>query len=156
MSISIKNVSTLSLHDPASSLFSEMCRAGSRFRGAFYSACSDTCLPRQIARPCFLSASLAWFKPVTHLSPPSSFLSPPFEKLEDWFEALSLNQEMGIPLPAELDELQHSFWRLHCPKDGAAAQSAEQPALAAASPEPSGAADSSSAEHLPDSSALLH
>uniref|UniRef100_A0A8C6PAB3 LIM domain kinase 2 n=1 Tax=Nothobranchius furzeri TaxID=105023 RepID=A0A8C6PAB3_NOTFU len=30
---------------------------------------------------------------------------PPFQKLEDWFEALSLNQELGIPLPAELDEL---------------------------------------------------
>uniref|UniRef100_A0A8C6WYW1 LIM domain kinase 2 n=1 Tax=Neogobius melanostomus TaxID=47308 RepID=A0A8C6WYW1_9GOBI len=31
---------------------------------------------------------------------------PPFQKLEDWFEALSLNLELGIPLPAEVEELQ--------------------------------------------------
>lgn len=46
-----------------------------------------------------------------------SSLSPPFQKLEDWFGALSLNQELGIPLPAELDELHHSLSRLHWPKD---------------------------------------
>lgn len=55
------------------------------------------------------------------LFPPS--LSPPFQKLEDWFEALSLNQELGIPLPAELDELHHSLTQLHWPKDGLQAQS---------------------------------
>uniref|UniRef100_A0A671WTV4 LIM domain kinase 2 n=1 Tax=Sparus aurata TaxID=8175 RepID=A0A671WTV4_SPAAU len=38
---------------------------------------------------------------------------PPFQKLEDWFGALSLNQELGIPLPAELDELHQSLSRLH-------------------------------------------
>uniref|UniRef100_A0A7N6A9M5 LIM domain kinase 2 n=1 Tax=Anabas testudineus TaxID=64144 RepID=A0A7N6A9M5_ANATE len=48
---------------------------------------------------------------------------PPFQKLEDWFEALSLNQELGIPLPAELDELHHSLSQLHWPKDGSLAQS---------------------------------
>ncbi|GLD53973.1 LIM domain kinase 2, partial [Lates japonicus] len=42
---------------------------------------------------------------------------PPFQKLEDWFEALSLNQELGIPLPAELDELHQSLSQLHWPKD---------------------------------------
>lgn len=31
---------------------------------------------------------------------------PAFQKLEDCFEALALNLELGIPLPAELDELQ--------------------------------------------------
>uniref|UniRef100_A0A674PAG6 LIM domain kinase 2 n=1 Tax=Takifugu rubripes TaxID=31033 RepID=A0A674PAG6_TAKRU len=34
---------------------------------------------------------------------------PSFQKLEDWFEALSLNQELGIPLPAELDELHQTM-----------------------------------------------
>lgn len=34
---------------------------------------------------------------------------PAFQKLEDCFEALALNLELGIPLPAELDELQHSL-----------------------------------------------
>lgn len=42
---------------------------------------------------------------------------PPFQKLEDWFGALSLNQELGIPLPAELDELHQSLSELHWPKD---------------------------------------
>nr|XP_057925834.1 LIM domain kinase 2 isoform X1 [Doryrhamphus excisus] len=42
---------------------------------------------------------------------------PPFQKLEDCFKALSLNQELGIPLPAELDELHQSLSRLHWPKD---------------------------------------
>uniref|UniRef100_A0A8C9SS92 LIM domain kinase 2 n=1 Tax=Scleropages formosus TaxID=113540 RepID=A0A8C9SS92_SCLFO len=36
-----------------------------------------------------------------------------FEKLEDCFEALALNQELGIPLPAELEELHRSLCRLH-------------------------------------------
>ncbi|KAK1792293.1 hypothetical protein P4O66_012242, partial [Electrophorus voltai] len=40
---------------------------------------------------------------------------PAFDKLEDCFEALSLNQELGIPLPAELEEMQHSLWRIHGP-----------------------------------------
>lgn len=31
---------------------------------------------------------------------------PAFQKLEDCFEALALNLELRIPLPAELDELQ--------------------------------------------------
>uniref|UniRef100_A0A674NEE2 non-specific serine/threonine protein kinase n=1 Tax=Takifugu rubripes TaxID=31033 RepID=A0A674NEE2_TAKRU len=43
--------------------------------------------------------------------------SPSFQKLEDWFEALSLNQELGIPLPAELDELHQTMSRLYWPKD---------------------------------------
>ncbi|XP_064209655.1 LIM domain kinase 2 [Anguilla rostrata] len=38
---------------------------------------------------------------------------PAFEKLEDCFEALSLNQDLGIPLPAELEELHQSLCRLH-------------------------------------------
>ncbi|KAM6965238.1 LIM domain kinase 2 [Aplochiton taeniatus] len=42
---------------------------------------------------------------------------PPFQKLEDCFAALTLNQELGIPLPAELDELHQSLCRLHWPKD---------------------------------------
>lgn len=40
---------------------------------------------------------------------------PDFEKLVDCFEALALNQELGIPLPAELDELQQNLWRTHSP-----------------------------------------
>ncbi|KAJ8415276.1 hypothetical protein AAFF_G00422560 [Aldrovandia affinis] len=38
---------------------------------------------------------------------------PAFDKLEDCFEALAFNQELGIPLPAELDELHQSLCRLH-------------------------------------------
>ncbi|XP_051975651.1 LIM domain kinase 2 [Xyrauchen texanus] len=38
---------------------------------------------------------------------------PAFQKLEDCFEALTLNQELGIPLPAELDELQQKFLRTY-------------------------------------------
>ncbi|XP_066510831.1 LIM domain kinase 2-like [Hoplias malabaricus] len=38
---------------------------------------------------------------------------PTFEKLVDCFEALALNQELGIHLPAELDELQQNLWRTH-------------------------------------------
>nr|XP_020450047.1 LIM domain kinase 2 [Monopterus albus] len=51
---------------------------------------------------------------------------PPFQKLEDWFEALSLNQELRIPLPAELDELHHSLSRLYWPKDSSPPQSTDQ------------------------------
>lgn len=46
-----------------------------------------------------------------HISPVSTpFLSrPAFSKLEDSFEALSLYLgELGIPLPAELEELDHT------------------------------------------------
>ncbi|XP_067262969.1 LIM domain kinase 2 [Chanodichthys erythropterus] len=38
---------------------------------------------------------------------------PAFQKLEDCFEALTLNQELNIPLPAELDELQQKFLRTY-------------------------------------------
>ncbi|KAM4616132.1 LIM domain kinase 2 [Polymixia lowei] len=51
---------------------------------------------------------------------------PPFQKLEDCFEALALNQELGIPLPAELDELHQSLSRLHWPKDGSPTSSPTQ------------------------------
>uniref|UniRef100_A0A4W6GBG5 LIM domain kinase 2 n=1 Tax=Lates calcarifer TaxID=8187 RepID=A0A4W6GBG5_LATCA len=67
---------------------------------------------------------------------------PPFQKLEDWFEALSLNQELGIPLPAELDELHQSLSQLHWPKDGSPTQSSDQPSTpTAASPDSSGMTD---------------
>lgn len=69
------------------------------------------------------------------LAPPPP--SPPFQKLEDWFEALSLNQELGIPLPAELDELHQSLSQLHWPKDVSPVQSTEEsPNSTAASPNP--------------------
>ncbi|KAG1958209.1 LIM domain kinase 2 [Pimephales promelas] len=42
---------------------------------------------------------------------------PAFQKLEDCFEALTLNQELNIPLPAELDELQQEFLRTYGPND---------------------------------------
>uniref|UniRef100_A0A674MVK3 LIM domain kinase 2 n=2 Tax=Takifugu rubripes TaxID=31033 RepID=A0A674MVK3_TAKRU len=51
---------------------------------------------------------------------------PSFQKLEDWFEALSLNQELGIPLPAELDELHQTMSRLYWPKDASAVQNTDQ------------------------------
>lgn len=51
--------------------------------------------------------------------------SPSFQKLEDWFKALSLNQELGIPLPAELDELHQTMSGLYWPKDVSAVQSAD-------------------------------
>uniref|UniRef100_A0A673JI59 LIM domain kinase 2 n=1 Tax=Sinocyclocheilus rhinocerous TaxID=307959 RepID=A0A673JI59_9TELE len=41
---------------------------------------------------------------------------PAFQKLEDCFEALALNQELNIPLPAELDDLQQTFLRTYGPK----------------------------------------
>uniref|UniRef100_A0A9J8BJZ2 LIM domain kinase 2 n=1 Tax=Cyprinus carpio carpio TaxID=630221 RepID=A0A9J8BJZ2_CYPCA len=40
---------------------------------------------------------------------------PAFQKLEDCFEALALNQELNIPLPAELDDLQQKFLRTYGP-----------------------------------------
>lgn len=42
---------------------------------------------------------------------------PAFQKLEDCFEALTLNQELNIPLPAELDELQQNFLRTYGPSE---------------------------------------
>ncbi|TRY71321.1 hypothetical protein DNTS_002258 [Danionella cerebrum] len=42
---------------------------------------------------------------------------PAFQKLEDCFEALTLYQELNIPLPAELDELQQKFLRNHGPTE---------------------------------------
>uniref|UniRef100_A0A8C9WV26 LIM domain kinase 2 n=1 Tax=Sander lucioperca TaxID=283035 RepID=A0A8C9WV26_SANLU len=63
---------------------------------------------------------------------------PPFQKLEDWFKALSLNQELGIPLPAELDELHQRVSRLHWPKGGSPSQSTDQSSTpTAASPDSS-------------------
>lgn len=104
----------------------------------------------QIASSCFLSTLSVWF--LTSKPPPRAlvdralfllFLSPPFQKLEDWFAALSLNQELGIPLPAELDELHQSLSRLHWPKDGSPNQSSKQPlSPVAASPDSSSMTDS--------------
>uniref|UniRef100_A0A673JIV2 LIM domain kinase 2 n=1 Tax=Sinocyclocheilus rhinocerous TaxID=307959 RepID=A0A673JIV2_9TELE len=42
---------------------------------------------------------------------------PAFQKLEDCFEALALNQELNIPLPAELDDLQQTFLRTYGPSE---------------------------------------
>ncbi|XP_043094439.1 LIM domain kinase 2 [Puntigrus tetrazona] len=42
---------------------------------------------------------------------------PAFQKLEDCFEALALNQELNIPLPAELDDLQQRFLRTYGPSE---------------------------------------
>ncbi|KAK2911107.1 hypothetical protein QQF64_026758 [Cirrhinus molitorella] len=44
---------------------------------------------------------------------------PAFQKLEDCFEALALNQELNIPLPAELDDLQQNFLRTYRPSESA-------------------------------------
>ncbi|XP_076846022.1 LIM domain kinase 2 isoform X2 [Brachyhypopomus gauderio] len=55
--------------------------------------------------PAFFSLAVA----CCDLTPDSR---PAFHKLEDCFEALALNQELGIPLPAELDEMQHSLWKI--------------------------------------------
>uniref|UniRef100_A0A669BC65 LIM domain kinase 2 n=1 Tax=Oreochromis niloticus TaxID=8128 RepID=A0A669BC65_ORENI len=67
---------------------------------------------------------------------------PPFQKLEDWFAALSLNQELGIPLPAELEELHQSLSRLYWPKDGSPNQSSDQSLTpVAASPDCSSTTD---------------
>ena len=47
--------------------------------------------------------------PVSHLSPTPFLSRPAFSKLEDSFEALSLYLgDLGIPLPAELEELDHT------------------------------------------------
>ncbi|XP_068461183.1 LIM domain kinase 2 isoform X2 [Clinocottus analis] len=59
---------------------------------------------------------------------------PPFQKLEDWIEALSLNQELGIPLPAELDELHQRASRLYMAKDGSPSQSTDQSLTPTAAP----------------------
>lgn len=49
----------------------------------------------------------------------TSFLRrPAFQKLEDCFEALALNLELGIPLPAELDELQQRLSKPNGSKSG--------------------------------------
>uniref|UniRef100_A0A671N802 non-specific serine/threonine protein kinase n=1 Tax=Sinocyclocheilus anshuiensis TaxID=1608454 RepID=A0A671N802_9TELE len=40
-----------------------------------------------------------------------------FQKLEDCFEALALNQELNIPLPAELDDLRQKFLRTYGPSE---------------------------------------
>ncbi|XP_034780950.2 LIM domain kinase 2-like [Acipenser ruthenus] len=40
---------------------------------------------------------------------------PAFENLEDCFEALALNLELCIPLPAKMGELDHSLYKLHSP-----------------------------------------
>ncbi|XP_043967793.1 LIM domain kinase 2 [Gambusia affinis] len=59
---------------------------------------------------------------------------PSFQKLEDWFDALSLYLELRIPLPAELDELHQNLSQLYWPKDPV--QSSEEPATpTAASPD---------------------
>lgn len=62
-------------------------------------------------------------------------VSPSFQKLEDWFGALSLNQDLGIPLPAELDDLHQTMSRLYWPKDASALQGSDQ-APSAADPPP--------------------
>uniref|UniRef100_H3DEK4 LIM domain kinase 2 n=1 Tax=Tetraodon nigroviridis TaxID=99883 RepID=H3DEK4_TETNG len=51
---------------------------------------------------------------------------PSFQKLEDWLGALSLNQDLGIPLPAELDELHQAMSRLYWPKDAPGVQRSDQ------------------------------
>lgn len=48
---------------------------------------------------------------------------PAFQKLEDCFEALTLNQEMGIHLPAELDELHQNFLMTYGPSGIVASES---------------------------------
>ncbi|XP_005795154.1 LIM domain kinase 2 [Xiphophorus maculatus] len=59
---------------------------------------------------------------------------PSFQKLEDWFDALSLYLELRIPLPAELDELHQNLSQLYWPKDPV--QSSEEPTTpTAASPD---------------------
>ncbi|KAM9393432.1 LIM domain kinase 2 isoform 1-T2 [Pholidichthys leucotaenia] len=73
------------------------------------------------------------------LSPDSR---PPFQKLEDWFEAISLNQELGIHLPAELDELHQRLCQRYFPKDGSPSQEENQPLMpTATSPDCSSKAD---------------
>lgn len=57
---------------------------------------------------------------------------PASQKLEDCFEALYLNQEMGIPLPAELEELHQRLCRLHPPKDSSSPSQSTPPTPAPA------------------------
>ncbi|XP_056140826.1 LIM domain kinase 2 [Lampris incognitus] len=67
---------------------------------------------------------------------------PPFEKLEDCFEALTLNQELGIPLPGELDELYQSLCQIYGPKDVSPVQKTDQtPMPPTASPESASVTD---------------
>lgn len=111
----------------------------------------STCLPRLLphvfSQPCQSGFNLKPLCVPSLLlsSPPSSSSpspSPPFQKLEDWFEALSLNQELGIPLPAELDELHQRLSSLHWPKDGSPSQSTDQSSTpTAASPDSSSMTD---------------
>uniref|UniRef100_A0A3P8WGT2 LIM domain kinase 2 n=1 Tax=Cynoglossus semilaevis TaxID=244447 RepID=A0A3P8WGT2_CYNSE len=69
---------------------------------------------------------------------------PPFQKLEDLIGALSLNQELGIPLPAELDELYLSFSQLYWPKNGSPSPNTDEPPTpTAAVPESYGVTDNS-------------
>uniref|UniRef100_A0A8C3AM21 LIM domain kinase 2 n=1 Tax=Cyclopterus lumpus TaxID=8103 RepID=A0A8C3AM21_CYCLU len=65
---------------------------------------------------------------------PLTVASPAYCKLEDWIEALSLNQELGIPLPAELDELHQRANRLYMAKDGSPSQSTTQSLTPTAEP----------------------
>lgn len=99
-------------------------------------------LPHVFSQPCQSGFKLKPLHVPPCPFPPPFPLSPPFQKLEDWFEALSLNQELGIPLPAELDELHQSLSQLHWPKDGSPTQSSDQPSTpTAASPDSSGMTD---------------
>uniref|UniRef100_A0A674BL81 LIM domain kinase 2 n=1 Tax=Salmo trutta TaxID=8032 RepID=A0A674BL81_SALTR len=70
---------------------------------------------------------------------------PAFQKLEDCFEALFLNQEMGIRLPAELEELHQKLCRLHPPKESSSLPAPQStvptPAPTPAPPEESSLAD---------------
>lgn len=67
---------------------------------------------------------------------PFSSLSPAFQKLEDWFGALALHQELGIPLPAELDELHHSLSPLLWPQDATPPPCCSSPESTPTSPDP--------------------
>uniref|UniRef100_A0A672T8I9 LIM domain kinase 2 n=1 Tax=Sinocyclocheilus grahami TaxID=75366 RepID=A0A672T8I9_SINGR len=53
----------------------------------------------------------------SYLFPLPAFFRPAFQKLEDCFEALALNQELNIPLPAELDDLRQKFLRTYGPSE---------------------------------------
>ncbi len=118
----VRNVSAFSLTE--SQLFDFCESSGGKKTTTFRSrpACTD-CFLMFFSQPCQSGFNLKPFcVPSLLLSSPS----PPFQKLEDWFEALSLNQELGIPLPAELDELHQRLSSLHWPKDGSPSQSTDQ------------------------------
>ncbi|KAM9464277.1 LIM domain kinase 2-like isoform 1-T1 [Salvelinus alpinus] len=66
---------------------------------------------------------------------------PAFQKLEDCFEALFLNQEMGIRLPAELEELHQKLCRLHPPKESSSLPAPQSTVPTPAPPEESSLAD---------------